>query len=169
VAENGNVAGDLMGNGHFLTSGGSMTGMIGQLACFLDYWADLDRGMPQEEAAHKLEADIKEKTEAWLHVSAKEFDGLSPANFGDDRAKAIGIKPDAAPAAAPTKIPGFGLAGVLGQASWMQSFMRLLKGEFGKAGVDFYVPEKQLDITADKNATVHQIALPADTNTAAQH
>ena len=44
VAANGVVAGDSFGNGHFLTSGGAMTGMIGHSWRVLEYWQARDAG-----------------------------------------------------------------------------------------------------------------------------
>ncbi|MBI3299461.1 MAG: hypothetical protein HYZ75_14940 [Elusimicrobia bacterium] len=157
VAANGNVAGDLMGNGHFLTSGGSMTGMIGHTICFLRYWDNLSRGVPADVAARVLEDGIKTNSEAWLHVSQKEFDSLGPANFGAERAAALGVSNEGGGQNATGR--GFGLAQVLGQQSWADSFRRLFAGEFGKAGEDFYVPEKEVDVTAAQGVTVQRVTL----------
>ncbi|HVE12174.1 MAG TPA: hypothetical protein VNI01_02155, partial [Elusimicrobiota bacterium] len=156
VASNGTVAGDLMGNGHFLTSGGAMTGMIGHTLCFLRYWDNLAKGVPQDVAAKILEEGIKAGSEAWLHVSQKEFSNLAPANFGKARSEALGIK-ESAPAAQAVQRPGFSLSSVLGNGRWEQSFQRLLAGEFGKPGVNFYVPDSEVDIRAQPNVTVQAV------------
>jgi hypothetical protein len=85
VAANGVVAGDSFGNGHFLTSGGAMTGMIGHSARVLEYWKERDAGIKPEVAIRKLADSIKEDTHAWLHVSAKEYSQAVPINFGAER------------------------------------------------------------------------------------
>ncbi|WP_345037742.1 hypothetical protein [Streptomyces sannanensis] len=99
VAPNGVVAGDTLGNGHFLTSGGAMTGMIGHSARVLRYWQDRDKGLPAERAIRSLADTVKEDTEAWLEASATEFSQTAPVNFGAERmqeiADASGIAQDA--------------------------------------------------------------------------
>ena len=85
VATNGVVAGDSFGNGHFLTSGGAMTGMIGHGARVLEYWRARDAGDSPARAIRKLADGIKEDTHAWLQVSAKEFSEALPINFGAER------------------------------------------------------------------------------------
>ena len=45
-------AGDSFGNGHFLTSGGAMTGMIGHSWRVLEYWQARDAGAPQRGDPH---------------------------------------------------------------------------------------------------------------------
>ena len=99
IAANGVVAGDSFGNGHFLTSGGAMTGMIGHSARVLEYWQARDRDVPPTEALRRLADRIKEDTHAWLQVSAQEYSQAAPINFGAERiaqiAKASGIDADA--------------------------------------------------------------------------
>jgi hypothetical protein len=85
VAVNGVVAGDSFGNGHFLTSGGAMTGMIGHGARVLEYWRARDAGDPPARAIRRLADSIKEDTHAWLRVSAKEYSEALPINFGAER------------------------------------------------------------------------------------
>jgi hypothetical protein len=99
IAKNGVVAGDSFGNGHFLTSGGAMTGMIGHGFRVLEYWKARGEGASVEEAIRKLADSIKEDTEAWLHVSAKEYSEAFPINFGAERinqiSKSTGVDPTA--------------------------------------------------------------------------
>ena len=156
LARNGNVAGDLMGNGHFLTSGGSMTGMIGHANRYIDYWEALNRGVPEGKAARRLLKGIKTDSEAWLHTSIKEFFDVSPVNFGAERAAAIQIGNEGTGAGNGNGVD-YGLGQVLGQGSWANSFERLRRGEFGEAGKDFYVPGKELDVTAAPNVTVERL------------
>ncbi len=85
IAPNGVVAGDSFGNGHFLTSGGAMTGMIGHSARVLDYWRARDAGTPPAVAIRRLADSIKEDTHAWLKVSATEYSQAIPINFGAER------------------------------------------------------------------------------------
>lgn len=89
VAANGVVAGDSFGNGHFLTSGGAMTGMIGHSARVLEYWQSRDAGIPPSDALSRLANSIKEDTHAWLHVSTKEYSQAVPINFGAERIEQI--------------------------------------------------------------------------------
>lgn len=89
VAVNGVVAGDSFGNGHFLTSGGAMTGMIGHSARVLEYWQARRDGMSPDEAIRRLADRIKEDTHAWLHVSATEYSQAAPINFGAERIEQI--------------------------------------------------------------------------------
>ncbi len=58
IAANGVVAGDSFGNGHFLTSGGAMTGMIGHSARVLEYWQARDAGTPATNAIRQLADSI---------------------------------------------------------------------------------------------------------------
>jgi hypothetical protein len=157
IAANGNVAGDLMGNGHFLTSGGAMTGMIGHANRYVEYFKALNRGVPEARAAKQLEAGIKTDSEAWLNVSIKEFVDVSPVNFGAERARQIGIHPDNTPLADARNGGNHGLNGVLGTASWAKALERLRAGEFGKAGVDFYVPSTVLDVTTSPDVKIQRI------------
>ncbi len=98
VAPNGVVAGDSFGNGHFLTSGGAMTGMIGHSYRVLAYWKERDAGASPTEAIRRLADCIKEDTLAWLQVSATEYSQAAPINFGAERIeqinKASGIDTD---------------------------------------------------------------------------
>jgi len=85
IAANGVVAGDSFGNGHFLTSGGAITGMVGHASRVLKYWQERDAGVSPEQAIRKLADSIKEDTDGWLHVSAQEFSQAVPINFGAER------------------------------------------------------------------------------------
>ena len=89
VALNGVVAGDSFGNGHFMTSGGAMTGMIGHAGRVLAYWQARSNGMPAAESIDYLAYGIKEDTDAWLKVSATEFTQAIPINFGAERGQQI--------------------------------------------------------------------------------
>lgn len=89
VATNVLVAGDSFGNGHFLTSGGAMTGMIGHSMAVKSYWEDVDNGMDEENAKNILAETIKQGTHDWLEQSAKEFSSFAPVNFGIERINTI--------------------------------------------------------------------------------
>jgi FHA domain len=89
IAANGVVAGDSFGNGHFLTSGGAMTGMVGHSARVLEYWQSRDVGTPAADALRRLADRIREDTHAWLEVSAKEYSQAAPINFGAERIEQI--------------------------------------------------------------------------------
>lgn len=89
IAANGVVAGDSFGNGHFLTSGGAMTGMVGHGTRVLGYWQARDAGASPVEAIHRLADRIKEDTHAWLQVSATEYSQAAPINFGAQRIEQI--------------------------------------------------------------------------------
>ena len=89
ISANGVVAGDSFGNGHFLTSGGAMTGMVGHSARVLEYWRSRDAGASPADAIRRLADSIKEDTHAWLHVSAKEYSQAVPINFGAERIEQI--------------------------------------------------------------------------------
>lgn len=89
IAPNVVVAGDSFGNGHFLTSGGAMTGMIGHSWRVFEYWQEIDAGKSHDKAVRKLADMIKEDTHGWLHVSAKEYSEAVPINFGAERIKQI--------------------------------------------------------------------------------
>jgi len=89
VAANGVVAGDSFGNGHFLTSGGAMTGMVGHGSRVLEYWRARDAGTSPTEAIRRLADSIKEDTHAWLQVSATEYSQAAPINFGAARIEQI--------------------------------------------------------------------------------
>lgn len=97
VAVNGVIAGDSFGNGHFLTSAGAMAGMIGHAYRFLEYWQRREAGLCPDSSIRLLADRIKQDTEAWLSVSAKEFSEAIPINFGAERgaqiAAASGIDP----------------------------------------------------------------------------
>lgn len=98
VAANGVVAGDSFGNGHFLTSSGAMTGMIGHSYRILQYWQARDAGTSPTDAIRKLADSIKEDTHAWLQLSATEYSQAAPINFGAERIeqinKASGVEAD---------------------------------------------------------------------------
>ncbi|HZN72339.1 MAG TPA: hypothetical protein VFC00_11760 [Micromonosporaceae bacterium] len=85
VAANGLVAGDSFGNGHFLTSGGAITGMVGHGSRVLRYWQARDAGLGHDRAIRQLADGIKEDTHGWLEVSAQEFSQAAPINFGAER------------------------------------------------------------------------------------
>ncbi len=89
IAVNGVVAGDSFGNGHFLTSGGAMTGMIGHSARVLDYWRSRESGASPTNAIRRLADSIRDDTHAWLQVSAKEYSQAVPINFGAERIERI--------------------------------------------------------------------------------
>ncbi len=89
VAPNGVVGGDSFGNGHFLTSGGAMAGMIGHSARVLEYWQARDKNIAPTDAIRKLADSIREDTHAWLEVSAKEYSQAAPINFGAERIEQI--------------------------------------------------------------------------------
>ena len=89
IAANGVVAGDSFGNGHFLTSGGAMTGMIGHSARVLEYWRSRDAGASPADGIRRLADSIREDTHAWLQVSAKEYSQAAPINFGAERIEQI--------------------------------------------------------------------------------
>ncbi len=89
IAANGVVAGDSFGNGHFLTSGGAMTGMVGHSARVLEYWRSRDAGISAADALRRLADKIREDTHGWLEVSAKEYSQAAPINFGAERIEQI--------------------------------------------------------------------------------
>ncbi len=89
VAANGVVAGDSFGNGHFLTSGGAMTGMVGHSARVLEYWRSRDADTSPADAIRRLADSIREDTHAWLQVSATEYSQAAPINFGAARIEQI--------------------------------------------------------------------------------
>jgi hypothetical protein len=89
IAKNGVVAGDSFGNGHFLTSGGAMTGMVGHAVRVLEYWRERQLGHAPEKAIRSLADKIRRDTEDWMHVSAQEFSQSVPINFGDERINEI--------------------------------------------------------------------------------
>src|ERR1700694_5491521 len=92
VAANGVVAGDSFGNGHFLTSGGAMTGMIGHSWRVYEYFVARDAGTSHADAIRTLADRIKEDTLGWLHVSAREYSEAPPSNFGAERIAQIEAK-----------------------------------------------------------------------------
>jgi hypothetical protein len=99
VAANGVVAGDSFGNGHFLTSGGAMTGMMGHGFRVLGYWHDRAAGATRSDAIRKLADAIKKDTHAWLRVSAREYSQALPINFGAERVEQITAASDVDPIA----------------------------------------------------------------------
>jgi hypothetical protein len=89
IAANGVVAGDSFGNGHFLTSGGAMTGMVGHSARVLRYWQEREEGTTPPAALRTLAEAIARDTEDWLEVSAQEYSEALPINFGAERIEQI--------------------------------------------------------------------------------
>jgi hypothetical protein len=89
VATNGVIAGDSYGNGHFMTSGGAMTGMVGHASRVLTYWHARNSGMPPQQAIRGLADAIRQDTLGWLQVSAQEFSQAVPINFGQERIQQI--------------------------------------------------------------------------------
>jgi hypothetical protein len=89
ILQNVVVAGDSYGNGHFMTSGGAMTGMVGHSMAVLDYWRARAAGTETTQAARVLADSIRQCTEEWLAVSATEFTQAAPVNFGRDRVQQI--------------------------------------------------------------------------------
>ena len=89
IAANGVVAGDSFGNGHFLTSGGAMAGMVGHSARVLEYWRSRDAGVSAVDALRRLADKNREDTHGWLKVSAKEYSQAEPINFGAERIEQI--------------------------------------------------------------------------------
>ncbi|SDI16724.1 hypothetical protein [Nonomuraea jiangxiensis] len=89
VAPNGVVGGDSFGNGHFMTSGGAMTGMIGHAHRVLRYWEATDAGVGHDAAIRSLADGIRADTHSWLQVSATEFSQALPINFGAERIEEI--------------------------------------------------------------------------------
>jgi hypothetical protein len=85
LAANGVVAGDSFGNGHFLTSGGAITGMVGHAVRVFKYWQEREEGVSHGTAIRALADAIREDTYGWLHVSAQEFSQSVPINFGAER------------------------------------------------------------------------------------
>jgi hypothetical protein len=103
LAPNGVVAGDSFGNGHFLTSGGAMTGMVGHSWRVYEYYQARGAGVPHQQAIRTLADRIKADTLSWLHVSAREYSEAIPINFGAERIaqiEALGGIPSSARAAA---------------------------------------------------------------------
>ncbi len=89
VAPNAVVAGDSFGNGHFLTSGGAVTGIVGHAHRVRQYWKARDAGQTPEQAIRGLAEGIEKDTQDWLQVSATEFSQAVPVNFGQERIKKI--------------------------------------------------------------------------------
>ncbi|OLF16313.1 hypothetical protein [Actinophytocola xanthii] len=89
VTPNGVVGGDSFGNGHFMTSGGAMTGAIGHGSRLRRYWTARDAGASPARAIRELADGIKADTEDWLRFSAQEFSQAAPINFGADRIERI--------------------------------------------------------------------------------
>ena len=92
VAPNGIVAGDSFGNGHFLTSGGAMTGMIGHSWRVYEYFHARDSGTSHDAAIRTLADRIKVDTQSWLQVSAREYSEAVPINFGAERIAQIELQ-----------------------------------------------------------------------------
>jgi len=89
VVRNGIVAGDSFGNGHFMSGGGTMTGMTGHAGRVLAYWQSRSNGMSAFDAINGLAHGIKEDTEGWIEVSAKEFTQATPVILGPEKGKQI--------------------------------------------------------------------------------
>ncbi|SCL15278.1 FHA domain-containing protein [Micromonospora inyonensis] len=89
VAANGVVAGDSFGNGHFMTSGGAVTGMVGHASRVHQYWERRDEGVSPQQAIRELADQIKVDTLGWLQVSSQEFSQAVPINFGEERIREI--------------------------------------------------------------------------------
>jgi hypothetical protein len=127
VATNGVVGGDSFGNGHFLTSGGAMTGMVGHSAGVLRYWQARDAGATPEAAVRDLAQSIREGTQGWLGV-AQEYSQAVPINFGAERiaeiAAASGLDTKArAPAIDATRRKRHSLL-PLDPSDWRRLFLR---------------------------------------------
>jgi hypothetical protein len=90
LASNGVVAGDSFGNGHFMTSGGAMTGMVGHSARVLHYWQRRERGVAVDSALAELCEGIVKDTKDWLEVSQTEFSAALPINFGKENTAKLG-------------------------------------------------------------------------------
>nr|CAH60156.1 putative component of transmembrane efflux complex [Streptomyces tenjimariensis] len=90
VAVNGVVAGDTFGNGHFINSGDSITGMVGHSRSVRRYWERRDEGAAPDAAIRELADGISRDTRAWLDASAVEFTqpvqpGIDPAKLDEAR------------------------------------------------------------------------------------
>ncbi|WP_216215545.1 hypothetical protein [Amycolatopsis aidingensis] len=85
VATNGVVAGDSFGNGHFLTSGGAVTGMVGHAYRMFQYWESREQGASAAQAIRELADSIRQDTLDWLQNSLQEFGQAAPINFGAER------------------------------------------------------------------------------------
>ena len=68
-----------------------MTGMIGHSARVHEYWLARDAGTAPAVAIRGLAESIREDTNAWLHVSAKEYSQAVPINFGAERIALINV------------------------------------------------------------------------------
>nr|ARV75727.1 putative exporter [Micromonospora echinospora]CAF31450.1 putative gentamicin exporter [Micromonospora echinospora] len=84
VAANCVVAGDSFGNGSFLLSRGSTTGIVGHAARVYRYWQARDEGIPHETAVRQLADSIREDTAAWLRVSEPDFAQPGHVKAGTD-------------------------------------------------------------------------------------
>jgi hypothetical protein len=104
VAPNGVVAGDSFGNGHFLTSGGAMTGRVGHSWRVYEYYQARAAGIPHAQAIRTLADQIKTDTQGWLHVSAREYSEAVPVNFGAERIAQIEAQSDISSSARSTSI-----------------------------------------------------------------
>ncbi|MCO5969052.1 MFS transporter [Actinoallomurus soli] len=78
VAPNGVVAGDSFGNGHFLHSGGVITGLVGHAWRVLRYWQAVDAGTDERTAIRRLADEIKADTDDWVAHSAPLFARPAP-------------------------------------------------------------------------------------------
>jgi hypothetical protein len=87
VAPNGVAGGDTLGNGHFMTGGGAMTGMIGHGGRVREYWECRSEGMSASDAMNQLACGMKRDTEAWIEASAALFTRATPVISGLDTNK----------------------------------------------------------------------------------
>ncbi|MDG4773874.1 MFS transporter [Solwaraspora sp. WMMD792] len=93
VAPNCVVAGDSFGNGSFLLSGGSATGMMGHASRVLRYWQDRDAGASHGTAVRRLADGIREDTAAWLRASEADFAQPGHARAGTDPRTGMRLDP----------------------------------------------------------------------------
>ncbi|GAA3301837.1 hypothetical protein GCM10020218_096330 [Dactylosporangium vinaceum] len=75
-------------NGHFLQSGGVLTGMTGHAWRVLEFWQALDAGTDERAAVRRLADAIKTDNEAWLEHSAPLFARPAPRATVADTARA---------------------------------------------------------------------------------
>lgn len=77
LAENGVVAGDSFGNGHFITRGGAVVGLMGHALRVNQFWQNLDEGS-EAQSVRALADAIKKDTDTWLRLSEAEFRQPAP-------------------------------------------------------------------------------------------
>ena len=102
LAPNGVVAGDSFGNGHFLTSGGAMTGMVGHSWRVYEYFSARDAGVPAEQAIRTLADRIKEDTE---QLAARERAGSTARPSRSTSARSVSRRSRRAAASLRTRGP----------------------------------------------------------------